>query len=212
MHLAATHQAAAFAVRCEALLRGRLPHASAVPSEGCAQPFVGADRRQPSAVARGSTPTLDLAVLHRISAGAIVEHNERLLLVRHHRPAKYDFWVCPGGGVQGDEALSAAATREVREESGLQVRIADLLYVEELINPECRHVKFWFAGHFVAGHLSAAHSEAVAEHITEARWLSRSDLEGKTVFPPVLVGRYWQDRERGFPSVVHLPLRRMEFW
>jgi 8-oxo-dGTP diphosphatase len=151
-------------------------------------------------------------VLHRISAGAIVEHNGRVLVVRHHRPGRYDFWVCPGGGVQGDESLSVAAAREVREECGLEVRVSQLAYVEELINPECRHVKFWFAGQFVAGELSVAHPKAIAEHIVQAGWLSPSELEGKIVFPPVLSGQYWQDRERGFPGVVHLPLRRMEFW
>jgi len=149
---------------------------------------------------------------HRISAGAIVESNDCLLLVRHQRPGKYDFWVCPGGGVLDEEPLAQAAEREVREESGLEIRVSSLLYVEELINPECRHVKFWFAAKFLAGAISTTHPEAVTEHIVEARWLSRAELEGKTVFPPVLLGRYWQDREHGFPSIVHLPLRRMEFW
>jgi 8-oxo-dGTP diphosphatase len=148
-------------------------------------------------------------VLHRISAGAIVEHSDRVLMVRHYRPGRYDFWVCPGGGVQSDEPLSTAAEREVRE---LEVRVSKLLYIEELVNPECRHVKFWFAGQFVTGQLSVAHPEAVAEHIAQAAWLSRSEFAGKVLFPPVLTGRYWQDREHGFTGVVHLPLRTMEFW
>jgi 8-oxo-dGTP diphosphatase len=150
--------------------------------------------------------------MHRISAGAIVESGGRVLFVRHCRPGRYDFWVCPGGGVQGEEELFAAAVREVREECGLEVRVSKLLYVEELISPECRHVKFWFAGQHVAGTLSTAHAEAKAEHIVQAAWLSLAELEGKSVFPPVLAGRYWQDRKLGFPHVVQLPLRRMEFW
>jgi hypothetical protein len=84
--------------------------------------------------------------------------------------------------------------------------------VEELVNPECRHVKFWFAGQLDGGDLSTAHPDAVAEHIAQARWLSPSEFAGKIVFPPVLSDQYWQDRERGFPCVTHLPLRRMEFW
>ena len=151
-------------------------------------------------------------MLHRISAGAIVEHNDRVLFVRHHRQGHYDFWVCPGGGIQGEEPLSAAAEREAREECGLEVRVSKLLYVEELINPECRHVKFWFAGQFVAGQLSVAHPEAAVEHIAEAAWLSPSEFTGKILFSQVLVDQYWQDRERGFSGVVHLPLRHMEFW
>jgi 8-oxo-dGTP diphosphatase len=148
---------------------------------------------------------------HRISAGVIVERNGRVLAVRHRRPGIYDFWVAPGGGVEGDESLAAAAAREVREECGIEVRIGRMVYVEELFNPECRHVKFWFTGEFVAGQ-PGVDSRAAAEHIVEAAWLSRPEMEGKTIFPPVLSGQYWQDRERGFPGVVHLPLRHMEVW
>ncbi len=41
---------------------------------------------------------------HRISAGVIVQNEQKLLLVHHVIPGRYDFWVCPGGGVQADES------------------------------------------------------------------------------------------------------------
>lgn len=149
---------------------------------------------------------------HRISAGTIVEHEGRVLLVRHRKERQYDFWVAPGGGVQGDESLEAAATREAREETGLDVRPSKLIYIEQLINPECRHVKFWFAASLLGGALDITHPDSVAEFIVEADWLAPSDFEGRTVFPPVLGGRYWQDRAAGFPAPVALPLRQMDFW
>jgi len=121
-------------------------------------------------------------------------------------------WVAPGGGVKGDESLMAAAEREVKEESGLDVRVSKLIYIEELINPECRHVKFWFTAALMGGSLDVSHPDAVAEFITQAAWLAPPELDGKSVFPPVLAGRYWQDRAAGFPAPVSLPLRRMEFW
>ena len=148
---------------------------------------------------------------HRISAGAIVESDGRLLLVRHQRPGRYDFWVAPGGGVKGDESLEAAAAREVREETGLVVRVSKLLYIEELADAGCRYVKFWHDASLVGGTLDTSHHEAVAEYIVQAAWLAPEECQGLTVFPPVLTGRYWSDRSAGFPGVVHLPLRRMEF-
>ena len=150
---------------------------------------------------------------HRISAGAIVEDAAgQLLLVRHVLPGKYDFWVAPGGGVQGREELAAAAIREVREETGLHVAIDSLAYIEEFANPDTRHVKFWFTARLVGGSLSADAPEAKAEHIVEAAWLSRSDLGARTVFPSVLSDRYWDDRTRGFTTPAYLGLRTMEFW
>jgi 8-oxo-dGTP diphosphatase len=149
---------------------------------------------------------------HRISVGVIVEEGGRLLLVRHVKSGAYDFWVAPGGGVQGDESLLDGARREAREETGLEVEPAKLAYIEELINPETRHCKFWFVGKVQGGELSVDHPETKRELITEAAWLSKDELRGRVVYPPVLIGRYWQDRDAGFPAPVHLELRRMEVW
>jgi hypothetical protein len=63
----------------------------------------------------------------RMSAGAIVvDVHERVLLVRHRRPGRYDIWVAPGGGVQGrkllvDAAVIVAADWLARDESAARV-------------------------------------------------------------------------------------------
>lgn len=147
---------------------------------------------------------------HRISAGVIVADGQRLLLVRHLRPGRYDFWVCPGGGVQGDESLQDAARREAHEETGLDIEVGPLAYIEELLQPGMRHCKFWFVGQVVGGELDAGHPEAAAEHITEAAWCSLDQLTGATVFPRVVRDRFWRDRERGFAAPIHLPLEAMQ--
>ena len=111
----------------------------------------------------------------------------------------------------GDDRLEAAAARVVRELTVIEVRVSKLLYIEELADPGCRFVKFWYAGSLVAGTLDTSHHEAVAEYIVQAAWLAPGEFHGLTVFPPVLAGRYWSDRAAGFPGVVHLPLRQMNF-
>jgi 8-oxo-dGTP diphosphatase len=151
-------------------------------------------------------------VKHRLSAGVLIEQGGRLLLVRHRKADAYDFWVAPGGGVQGTESLQAAARREAREETGLEVEPVQLAYIEEMAQPGLRHCKFWFAARVLGGTLSADRAEARGEHIVEAAWLSREQLQGQHVFPPVLADRYWDDRAAGFPAPVHLPLRHMAFW
>jgi ADP-ribose pyrophosphatase YjhB (NUDIX family) len=152
---------------------------------------------------------------HRISAGAIVEHDGRLLLVHHRRPGAWDFWVAPGGGVQGTESLEEAAVREVREETGLQVAVTRLAYIEELHSPMQRHVKFWFAATLAGSHadrLDTRHPDTVAEGIVEAAWVAHDALAGLTLFPTVLTLRWRTDRDAGFPAPVRLPLRAMTFW
>ncbi len=149
---------------------------------------------------------------HRISAGAIIQREDRLLLVRHVVQGKYDFWVCPGGGVKGSESLEEAARREAKEETGLDVQVTKLAYFEEFFNPDGRFLKFWFLAHPLSGELNVSHPDTVAEHIVEAAWLKHDELQGKAVFPPVIVQRFREDAAAGFKEVVRLPLRAMNVW
>jgi len=47
------------------------------------------------------------AMRYGISAAAIIVRHERVLLVKHRGEevgrGPYDFWVAPGGGLEGDE-------------------------------------------------------------------------------------------------------------
>ncbi len=150
---------------------------------------------------------------HRISAGALIEHEGRLLLVRHAKAGAYDFWVAPGGGVQGTESLVEAAEREVREETSLLVRAERILYVEEFHSPETRHCKFWLQATLLGGTISVEAPEATAEYIVAAGWHSQAELQSLQVFPEVVQERYWQDRGSSFSAgLLYLGLRKMDFW
>lgn len=146
---------------------------------------------------------------HRLSAGVIVEQAGRLLLVHAVSPGRHDFWVAPGGGVQGSETLAEAAQREAFEEAGLQIEPGRLAYIEELIDGDTRVCKFWFIGHLRGGTLSTAHPQARTEGIVEAAWVSQAELAGRTVFPEVLRDRYWTERDAGWPAPILLPLHRI---
>jgi ADP-ribose pyrophosphatase YjhB (NUDIX family) len=59
--------------------------------------------------------------------GAIV-HNNNILLIRHleHRTGR-TYWILPGGGREGDESEEDCVRREMKEETGLVVRVERLL-------------------------------------------------------------------------------------
>ncbi len=149
---------------------------------------------------------------HRIAAGVIVENEGRILMVRHHKPGAYDFWVAPGGGAEDGEDLLSTAKREVFEECGLHIEPLQLAYIEEFSNPETRECKIWFTGRLIGGSLNSSAIEAVREHIVEVAWLSPSDFAGKIVFPPMIHSDYWKDKETGFAFPRYVGLREMEFY
>lgn len=144
---------------------------------------------------------------HRISAGVLALHRDRILLVRHFRPGIHDFWSGPGGGAEGDEQLSQTAEREAFEETGLRVEAGPMAYIDELIDASGRMVKFWFLADYRSGNIDVGANPAPDEAIAEAGWFGRDALPEGHVFPEILRGRFWADLETGFPAPIKLPLR-----
>lgn len=56
--------------------------------------------------------------------GAVIcDASERILLIRRGNPPAQGRWSLPGGRIESGETAEAAIVREVREETGLRVRV-----------------------------------------------------------------------------------------
>jgi len=66
----------------------------------------------------------------KVAVGTIISTADgRLVLVRRAIHPGYGLWVFPGGYVDRGEVITAAAIREAREESGLDVRLDGLVNI-----------------------------------------------------------------------------------
>ena len=77
-------------------------------------------------------------------------------------------WMLPGGRVEKSETPHAAAVRETREETGIEVRVERLLLVDAHLR---WNVSFVFAATLVGGTLDPQFGE-----IAEAGWLDREEI------------------------------------
>ena len=147
-----------------------------------------------------------------ISAGAIVvDEQDRLLLVHHQEKDKFDFWVPPGGRLERNESIYDCARREVLEETGLQVELGEILYVQEFWEPDYHFVKFFIRGDVIGGSLSTQNKEENEDFLVAARFFSQLELQELIVFPEILKSQFWLDWKRGDLPTRYLGLERLKF-
>jgi len=100
------------------------------------------------------------------------DHGRVLLGVRAKEPNRGK-WVLPGGKIETFESVSAAAQREMREETGLLVEIDKIVAVREIINPPHEHRLIVFSqGRVVGGSLAAS------SDLDDVRFFDPAELPG----------------------------------
>lgn len=91
--------------------------------------------------------------------GAVVFRGGDVLLIRRGREPFLGQWSIPGGRIEPGEALRDAVAREVREETGVEIRLGELIDVFESLPRAVQDRHFlmidflaeWIAGEPVAG-------------------------------------------------------------
>ena len=90
-----------------------------------------------------------------------------------------------------DESITQALKREVKEETGLEVDPFKLLFVEDFLSSQNKHVKIWFLCNVVGGQVDKTQG-AVDEGIVEVKWYGRDELTNEVVYPSVLLDENWE--------------------
>jgi len=139
----------------------------------------------------------------RVRVSALIRWQNRVLLCRQEKPGK-EYWLLPGGGVEGGETLDEALRRELGEELGLweDVMFEGPIAVAESIAPDWRpgdrHVV-----HVVFGADLSRHTlEDIETHDAAVRGLrlfSLDDLAEVVLHPPMK--RFVERWQPGDPSV-----------
>jgi mutator protein MutT len=123
-----------------------------------------------------NNPTQSPPERPQVAVGVVVIANDQVLLIRRGHAPRAGQWSIPGGRQELGETLAQAACREVREETGLDVRLTGLLDVVDGIfrSPdgavESHYTLVDFAAVPVSGELIAG------DDALDACWVSRADL------------------------------------
>jgi mutator protein MutT len=122
-----------------------------------------------------------------LGVGAIIVRGERILLVRRANPPLQGQWSIPGGLVETGETIKEAITREVREETGLEVEPLQLVEVfERILRDDESRVQYHYVLIDYSCRIVAGEAKAGSD-VSEVRWASCDELESFAVAPETCV-------------------------
>jgi ADP-ribose pyrophosphatase len=122
----------------------------------------------------------------RVAVGAVVFHNNGVLLVRRGQPPSEDLWAIPGGSVKIGETLQEAAEREILEETHITIRAGEPVYTFDAIErDDSGKIRFHYlivdlVADYVTGNPKAGDDAA------EARWVTAQEINDLHVSAPTL--------------------------
>jgi 8-oxo-dGTP diphosphatase len=111
-----------------------------------------------------------------LGVGALIFNRGKILLVERGREPLKGYWSLPGGVLETGETLEQGIIREVREETGLEVRPLKVLEIFERIvhdahgAPEYHYVLIDYICRVTGGSLRAA------DDASRAAWVARNEL------------------------------------
>lgn len=126
----------------------------------------------------------------RIRANGILQHDGALLLIQLKSPVTEELvWMPPGGGLQFGESMTNCLKREFKEETGLQIEVGSLCFVNELVQPPFHAVECYFEVQQSGGALSLGHDPELDEEeqlIKDLQWIPLNELGHIKLIPDQL--------------------------
>jgi len=145
-----------------------------------------------------------MALEPRIRVSAFLRWEGRILLCRHEKAGRGEYWLLPGGGVNTGESLVDALHRELAEEVGVgeDLTFEGPVAIVDSISPKRTLVSRHIVHIIFAGDLSGRSLERVTSHdaaVRGHRLFDPTDLDGVVLHPPIQ--RFLRRWQPGDPAV-----------
>ena len=130
----------------------------------------------------------------RIRAGGVCIKDGKVLLIHRINLGKendQEYFVIPGGGVEENEDIKEAVIRELGEETGIKVKVNDIVYETESFNSSrniAQH-EYYYLCEYISGEPALREDSEEAEemklgkHFYKPMWVSKEEAEKSIVYP-----------------------------
>jgi 8-oxo-dGTP diphosphatase len=115
--------------------------------------------------------------------GICVQDNKILMLSHRGISQSNVFWCPPGGGAQFGETAHEALIREYKEETGLDIKICNLLFVNEFRESSLHAIELFFSVEITGGHQklgSDPEMSAEKQIIQDLQWMTFSEIKNRS--------------------------------
>jgi len=110
-----------------------------------------------------------------VGVGGVVVYRGRVLLIRRGSEPLKGAWSIPGGLLELGEELAEGVRRELKEETGLDVKPLEVLAVFDRVFREGPRVRYHYVIVDYACRLKGGRLRAASD-VLDARWVRREDL------------------------------------
>ena len=114
-----------------------------------------------------------------------------------------EFYLLPGGGVEGTETLKETAIREIKEETNYDITIVKLLYLQEWIDKEKEKNVLYviFLGEIHGGNETHLLDPCLEKgHIQGIEWVAINKLHALPFYPKEIVPLMQKEYKTNFAS------------
>ncbi|HYG58628.1 MAG TPA: NUDIX hydrolase [Symbiobacteriaceae bacterium] len=121
--------------------------------------------------------------VRRMAVGAVVLNDEGKVLLVRNRGQTRSHWSLPKGSCEDGEPLMETMTREVREETGLQVEMIELAFITEwyVASRQEWYLQFYFHARATGGELGVQEAD---EDVTQVQWVAPGEVRGFMNYRP----------------------------
>lgn len=111
----------------------------------------------------------------KVIVGCVVEKDNKILMVQEGLDFCYGQWNYPAGHVDEFENITEAAIREVKEETGLDVKLKGVLPISETELKDETHIIIRFVAEVIGGKITFDSNE-----ILDVKWIDIEDIKKMT--------------------------------
>jgi 8-oxo-dGTP diphosphatase len=108
----------------------------------------------------------------RVGVGAVILHDDKVLLVRRGQSPSFGKWTLPGGLVELGETTREAIAREILEECAIKIRVVDVAgVIDRIVKDDRGRVRYHYV---LVDYLAYPESTDVAagSDAAEAEWFA----------------------------------------